>query len=258
MLSCSPSNDIRRKMKLKNKVIGTVFGVIASSLLFIAVPVSANAGDCSAADPCMTYAEVDASGNVTNVIVCQPSVCGPGGQFGGTLNGNRLVPQVAANPQTNDTTGTTGRMTNSVENQVVTLSNNNDFTVKRDDVVIQTIAKPEIEVTTTDTNTTITTTSLEANFGNTRVVTEVVNGIEQQTLVKNGDYVKIDATQTVNSSTLLPGTVINNTNTVKETIIFEERKTEQEVISYVQNSGLSLMQSKIARLMKLLGDWFLL
>lgn len=244
-------------MKVKNKVIGIILGVIASSFVFIAVPVSANAGDCSASDPCMTYAEVDSSGNVTNVIVCQPSVCGPNGQFGGTLNGNRLVPQVAANPQTNDTTGTTGRMTNSTENQTVTLSNDNTFTVKRDEAVIQTIAKPEIEVINTETSTTITTTSIEANFGNTRVVTEIVDGVEQETLVKNNDFVKIDATQTINSETVLPNSVVNNTNTTKETVIFEERKTQTEVVSYIENNGFSLMRSRIDRIMKLLGYWLL-
>jgi hypothetical protein len=246
-------------MKLQNKVLGTIFGVIASSLVFIAVPVSAQAGECTAADPCMTYAEVDGSGSVVNVIVCQPSVCGPAGQFGGTLNGNRLVPQAAANPQTNDTTGTTGRMTNSVENQVVTLSNDNVFTVKKDEVIVQTIAKPEIEVQTTDTNTTITTTSIDANFGNKNFVTQIIDGVEQSVLVTNPDFVKIEATQTINSSTVLPGSVTNNTNTVKETVVFEQRKTEEEFVYYVNGSNQTLMKSKLSRISRLLGlvGWFL-
>jgi hypothetical protein len=203
-------------MKLKNKVISTVFGVIASSLVFIAVPVSANAGDCSATDPCMTYAMVDGSGNVTNVIVCQPSVCGPGGELNGTIDGNKLVPQVAANPVTHDTYGTTGRMTNTVENQVVTLSQDNVFTVKRDEVVIQKIVQPEVEIKTTETSTTITTTSIDASFGNTNVITK--DG--QEILVTNPDFVKIDATQIISSKSTIPGVTSTNTNITNILVIW--------------------------------------
>jgi hypothetical protein len=46
---------------------------------------------------------LDSQGTVTNIIVCQASVCG-----GGTWAGQTVVPQVAPNPVTNDTTGTGG------------------------------------------------------------------------------------------------------------------------------------------------------
>jgi hypothetical protein len=86
-------------MKLKNKVIGTILGVIASSFVFISVPITANAADCSAEDPCNTYAVVD-NGVVTNIIVCQPSVCGSG-----IFDGKQVVLQKPANPTTHQAQG---------------------------------------------------------------------------------------------------------------------------------------------------------
>jgi len=58
---------------------------------------------CSPSDPCGTWAMLDPQGTVTNIIVCQSSVCGSG-----TWAGQTVVPQVAPNPVTNDTTGTGG------------------------------------------------------------------------------------------------------------------------------------------------------
>jgi hypothetical protein len=86
-------------MKIKKLLIAVV--LMFSSILFVP---SANA-NCSALDPCITYAEVDSSGTVLNIIVCQPSVCGSNGSWGGKLGNNRLVPQVAADPVTHQNAG---------------------------------------------------------------------------------------------------------------------------------------------------------
>jgi hypothetical protein len=218
-------------MKLKNKVIGTVLSVIASSFVFISVPELANAAECSAADPCSTYAMLDSSGVVINIIVCQPSVCGSG-QFAG----HRVVLQVAANPQTNDTTGTGGYTTNLDQGVVVTLSNDNVFTVKKDEVVTQTISVPEVQTQNTNNTTTVTTTSIQAQFIDTNTV-------------------KVDATQTNNSNTTMVDSTTNNVNTVTENIVFEERKTEQEVSVMLVERNFNLLLSKINRLLALLDGW---
>jgi hypothetical protein len=86
-------------MKTKNKVILTVLGVLTSSLFFIVAPTTANAGDCSAADPCGTWAVVE-GGVVTNIIVCQPSVCGSG-----EFAGKQVVLQTPGNPVTHQSQG---------------------------------------------------------------------------------------------------------------------------------------------------------
>ncbi len=240
-------------MKLQNKIFGTIFGVIASSLVFIAVPVTTYASDCSASDPCMTYAEVDGSGSVVNVIVCQPSVCS--GEFNGIhpSSGNRLVPQVAANPSTNDSSGTAGQRSIPEENKTVTLSEDNTFTVKQDNVVVQKIVGPEIEIQKTETSTVVTTTSLTTKFGNTSVVTENGEGV----LVNNPDYVKIDAVQVTSSQVTTPESEINSMNINKETVVFEERKTQQEVAETINQGPFNILKSKISILNRILAGWFL-
>jgi hypothetical protein len=222
-------------MKIKNKVIGTIFSVIASSFVFISVPELAIASQCTESDPCHTYAMLDNANNVINVIVCQTSVCGSG-----TFSDHRVVLQVVANPETNDTSGTSGHMTKPDENKVVTYSDNGVFTVKKDDVVTHTIAVPEVQTQNTNNITTTITTSIQAQFTDT-----------------NTGSVTVDADQTINSNTVISSFTVNSTNTVKESVIFEERKTEQEVLAILVEKNLTLLQSKINKLLILLGSWLL-
>jgi hypothetical protein len=85
-------------MKKKNIVV--VLSLVLSSIVF--VQPAANA-ECTAADPCGVWSVVDSSGTISNNIVCQSSVCGSG-----RLGDLVVVPQVAANPITNDTTARGG------------------------------------------------------------------------------------------------------------------------------------------------------
>jgi hypothetical protein len=78
-----------------------IFTILISMLSVINVS-QANA-NCSASDPCGNWALLDSQGTVTNIIVCQASVCG-----GGTFGGQTVVQQSAPNPVTHDTTGTGG------------------------------------------------------------------------------------------------------------------------------------------------------
>lgn len=106
-------------MKVKTGI--GAFLILLGSLFFIASP-AANAGECSEDDPCLTYAMMQGN-DVINIIVCQTSVCG-----GGTFMGMRVVPQVAANKVTHDTTGTGGFMSDSNYN-VSYNEKNGDFTL---------------------------------------------------------------------------------------------------------------------------------
>jgi hypothetical protein len=85
-------------MKKKNIVV--VLSLVLSSIVF--VQPSANA-ECTPSDPCGGWAVIDSQGTVSNIIVCQVSVCG-----GGRLGDLTVVPQVAPNPITNDTTSRGG------------------------------------------------------------------------------------------------------------------------------------------------------
>jgi len=132
-------------MKLKNKVFGTIFGVLASSLMFITVPTAANAGDCSPADPCETWAMIDGSGIVTNIIVCQPSVCGSG-YFGNS----RVVRQVAAS----STGQNQGGWVNDEKNNTAVVHTNGTFTISNTTPVVSQHIEVE-ELTTTVVTTVI-------------------------------------------------------------------------------------------------------
>ena len=81
------------------KSLAIALNLVVLSAVITSSP-QAIASECSAGDPCGTWAMLDSQGVITNVIVCQASVCG-----GGTWDGQRVVPQLAANPVTHDTTG---------------------------------------------------------------------------------------------------------------------------------------------------------
>jgi hypothetical protein len=84
------------------KSLAIALNLVVLSAVITSAP-QAIASQCSAGDPCGTWAMLDSQGVVTNIIVCQASVCG-----GGTWAGQTVVQQVAPNPVTNDTTGTGG------------------------------------------------------------------------------------------------------------------------------------------------------
>ena len=86
---------------MKRPLIISLLIALISAVITSAPQAIAN--QCSPSDPCGTWAMLDPQGTVTNIIVCQASVCG-----GGTWAGQTVVQQVAPNPVTNDTTGTGG------------------------------------------------------------------------------------------------------------------------------------------------------
>ena len=125
-----------------------MLAMVASLISFI--PANAHE-ECSSQNPCMTYAEVDNSGKVINVIVCQPSVCDAA--WGGTNpnSGNRLVPQVAADSNGNNRGGYNSSPEVSVtESQgTFTIADSRDNSVK-------TIQKPDVQTDVSATTTPVT------------------------------------------------------------------------------------------------------
>jgi hypothetical protein len=224
-------------MKTKNKVIATVFGVLASSLFFIVAPTPAIAGECSAADPCLTYAVLDSSGVVTNVIVCQPSFCGSGRLSDGTT----VVPQVAATP--------TGQNQGGFYNHAKTpgidvVHSNGTFTINNEIVV------NKVDVVTNTTNTETSTISASISEGNQTAfsyedtVGKTIGEIEFTTLPLKD-----------NVSATVSATEVTTTFTKTETTTFEGRKTAEEVSSVLTQRNLTLLQSRITILLMLLDGW---
>jgi len=224
-------------MKLKNKVIGTIFGVIASSFVFISVPVAANAGECSAADPCDTYAVLDNSGVVTNIIVCQPSFCG-----NGTLpDGTRVVPQVAAT-STGQNQGGHYNHSNTPGKDVVYSSGS--FTINNEVVV------NKIDVVTNTTNTETSTVSVTISEGNQKSFSY------EDTIGKTFDQIELKTLPLKDSvNAVVSATEVTSASTRTESTMFAGRKTAEEVSSILIERNLTLLQSKINRLLILLNGW---
>jgi hypothetical protein len=209
------------------KAVGFVLSLIIGSMLY-AVPSYAN--ECNAASPCHTYAEVDSSGVVVNIIVCQTSVCGENGEWKGKNpnNGNRLVAQVAANPQTHQSQGGYYNPVSSGTN-IVTESNGT-FTVHKDTPVIKNNIV-EINESETALITTIVQSdnSLSFRFEDTvgktsdEIVMNVVDlPIDTDAIIK----ISIGVFDTNTAS------LIQDSNTTSEKIyenVFSERKNVQEL-----------------------------
>ena len=224
-------------MKRKNKVILTVLGVLSSSLFFIVAPTSANAGECSAADPCLTYAVLDNAGVVTNIIVCQPSFCGSGRLSDGTT----VVPQVAAS--------STGQNQGGIYNHSGTpgkdvVYSNGTFTINNE------VVANKVDVVTNTINTETSTVSVSIAEGNKstfsyeNTIGKSIGEIEFTTLPLED-----------NVSATVSATEVTNTSTKTELTTFEGRKTAQEVSSILAQRSLTLLQSKITRLLMLLDGW---
>jgi hypothetical protein len=218
-------------MKIKS-TIGSI-ALIFGALTFVSAP--AYAGECSAEDPCHTYAVVNDSGLVTNIIVCQPSVCGSG-MFGGS----RVVLQVVANPTTHENQGGVFGGTDNINTRVT--ESNGTFTITNNNPVIkQEVIKEtpnsgvqlqssigsgtQQSFTAADTAHTVGVITfhdkpIDQNIGATLTASEV--DIETSTVVVG----------TVETSTVI---VENITPTVTESITFTERKTEKQVEDALEN-----------------------
>ena len=230
-------------MKLKNKTIGTVLVVIASSLFFIVAPTTANAGECSAANPCLTYAVLDNVGTVTNIIVCQPSVCGSG-----TFAGKTVVPQVAATPEGQNQGGhyNPAGSGKEVTHSNGTFTMNNNVVTTNVDVVVNTAVDAITNTTSTETST--VTVSKSAGNASTFSYEDTVG----KTL---GDISFNSLPLSDNVSATVSATEITATSTKTELTKFEGRKTAEEVSSILTQRNLPLLQSRIARLLILLDGW---
>jgi hypothetical protein len=214
-----------------------IFTVLIS--MFSVINVSqVNANDCSADNPCGTWAVVDNSGTVTNVIVCQESVCGQNGSFGGIHpdNGNRLVLQSAPNSETNDTYDTPAYNSNLDEGRIVK-ENNGVFTI------IEGSTTTNVE---NDIETIVVTSETQRSFTYEDTVGKTMSTIQ---------LFEIQPAQ--NTSTNIFITQKNNNITYSESETFNSRQTIEYVGDVFKEKQLELLLSKIETLKQLLGNWLI-
>jgi hypothetical protein len=211
------------------------FVVLSTSIFSINIA-KAEQGVCSLSDPCDNWASVDSSGVVTNVIVCQVSVCGRDGSWGAIdpNNGNRLVPQTAGNASTGDTLGTSGYIGNPDGSSVV-IENNGVFTIIEGET--KTAIESGIELTTVVSETRRTFT-----FGSS--IGKLYNEIPMEIIAPSQNTI---ATISAKNQT--------ENNLILETKTFLERKTSEEIEEKLQSDGLNLMLSKIQTFLSMLGSW---
>ena len=218
---------------MKTKASLIIIGLI-SSLISVSGISSANA-ECNSSDPCGTWAMLDTHGVVTNVIVCQASVCG-----GGTWAGQIVVPQVAPNPVTNDTTGQGSYIGNKEVGTTVTYSDNRfniveSSTIVREQTDVEnnstSVSRVEIPVTSKSFSYEDT---INRSYGNVPMSVGLIDESKDTkvSVLKNSDE----------------GTEYESTS-------FSERKTVEELRSDVAFKNLTLMMSKIQTLINLLKGW---
>jgi hypothetical protein len=210
-----------------------VFVLITS--MFSVINISQANANCTASDPCGTWAMLDNQGVVTNVIVCQASVCG-----GGTWSGQTVVPQVAPNPVTHDTFGQ-GSYIGNAENNTSVVYSEGTFTIYENSV---------INKNTTENNNEVTTTS------EVSIPVSARSFIYEDTVGKS--YGNVEMNPVVfneNVETIVKVTETNLINTISESSSFYQRKTTQEIEEVFVNNNLNLLLSKIQTLISLLGSW---
>ena len=216
---------------MKKKLL--IFSILLSTFCVVNV-YQANA-NCTSTDPCGTWAVVDTQGVVTNVIVCQASVCGSG-----TFGGETVVPQVAPNPTTNDPYGTGSYIGNSENNTIVTYENGRFFIDEN-----KTIIKNDIEIF--QNKTTVSSVEIPVSLSSF-TYEDTINKLWGQV------DMQIEAFNETKPTTLTVTESIDN-NIILESKKIYERKTTSEIETLFVDNNLNLLLSKINTLISLLGTW---
>jgi hypothetical protein len=215
---------------MKTKVSLIIIGLISSLISIVGIS-SANA-ECSANDPCGTWAVVDNSGTVTNIIVCQSSVCGSG-EFGG----QRVVQQVA--PDSNNEAQ--GGYTSDLQNNVVVKEDSGTFTITNNN--------PEQTTTVYENvNDEITATSVA-------VSQRIYSFRYEDTTNAKYPYLKELEPQDNTSATILVSKRFLDGLKKEERITFLNRETSDEIRSQIVINQFNLILEKISVVLKQLGAW---
>ncbi len=247
-----PNKGAKMKKKLAIALNLTILGAVITS-----AP-KAIASECSSADPCGVWAMLDPQGTVTNIIVCQASVCG-----GGTWAGQTVVPQVAPNPVTNDTTGTGGYWGTYD-------SNTKEFTVDRNgpnQTPVQTQTNSETRIETNADGAVSSTTTIETTTPAVAKTFKYEDTIKDPNdFDKNGQPIN-GWDQRYLKDKELPNNSPANIKVVKEYIEDEmariksesmtlvNRMTEGELTEAVKAENKTLIMENIMSVVRLLNSW---
>jgi hypothetical protein len=210
-----------------------VFTILIS--MFSVVNVSQASANCTAENPCGTWAMLDSQGVVTNIIVCQASVCGSG-----TFAGQTVVPQVAPNPVTHDTTGTSGFNSSQDRTELVTYSNNK-FTITENATINNSVTEIDNN-TTTESSVSIPVSSKSFTYEDTinKSYSEIIFNPENFDESKPTEISVVQTIENVQQS---------------ESVSIFERSTASELQSKMQSENLNIILGKLQTILSLLGSW---
>jgi hypothetical protein len=210
-----------------------VFTILISMLSVVNVS-QANAG-CTAENPCGVWAMLDNAGTVTNVIVCQPSVCG-----GGTWAGQRVVPQLPANPVTHDPTGVGSFM--STPEKPITYTNDR-FNVDIETIIVKT------DVETTLNGEIVSTVTIPVKL-------DSFSYAEVADLQKSASQIPA-ALGKFNESKSTTISVVETIEDVQqsESVNVFERSSASELQLKLQSENLNIILEKFQTILSLLGNW---
>jgi len=209
-------------MKKINVILSGV--LLATSFSFLSItPAQA----CSVEDPCGTWAVVN-DGVVTNIIVCQPSVCGSG-----VFGGNKVVLQVPANTTTHTSQG--GYYNPEPERAVTYNEQTNNFSMGSN---IAPVAVTNTEV--------VDSVTLSATVNSNSVTFGPNNFI-------NG---KMEFTPVVDTSTgaIISATKINGNSITKESLSFATPQTVEQIRASLTEE-LVMIRANLNKLIALLKSW---
>jgi hypothetical protein len=214
--------------------------VTVSSLI-----VASSMANASASDGAGVWAVVDSSGTVTNVIVCTQAVCGSG-----TFGGERVVPQIAPNPITNDATGQGSFIGNESAGIRVTESNG-VFTVHED----MRIDRSETAVTVDDKTKTRTTIVSEVSVpvaSRSFTYDDTIGKTYEEIVLKN-NYDENKPTNILVTKTISIEDEI--TRIKSENLTLMKRMTESEITEAAKAENALLIIENIVSVVRMLNSW---
>jgi hypothetical protein len=206
---------------MKKKVF-ILISLLLATFISVVIPSQANAGDCGPENPCGTWAVVDNSGTVTNIIVCQASVCG-----GGEFAGQKVVLQVTPDPQSGQARGGFFGGNENQSGIVKFEENKNIFTV--------------FDVNGNN-HTSFSAPELESDGSYTSTSSSSCN---KTTPIGGSECVEVNSTNE------------SKNNIITESNIFTEKKTEEQIKDEFSEKGLNLLLFKINTILKLLDGWLI-
>jgi hypothetical protein len=210
-----------------------IFTILISMLSVVNVS-QANA-NCTAENPCGVWAMLDNAGTVTNVIVCQPSVCG-----GGTFAGQTVVPQLPANPVTHDPTGVGSFM--STPEKPITYTNNR-FNVDIETIIVKT------DVETTLNGEIVSTVTIPVKLDSFSY--EEVADLQKPASEIPAALGKFNESKPTIISVVQTGEDVQQSESVD---IFE-RVSASELQSKMESENLNIILGKFQTILSLLGSW---